>query len=198
VDTDTESRLPRGEASLELVVAAARECFAEHGISGTRMDDVAQRARMSRPNLYSFVAGRTELLELVALARLHELGHQLEERARGLDGGVGDSLVDQIIATTRLGREDPEFVSIAEAMPRFTLNALLTSGTSPIHQVNEKIFGPLLGRAMAEGRLRRDVPIDSMFEWLQNVVTLLAARNDLDDEAQRTMVRRYVLPSLFS
>jgi len=181
---------------VDVVVAAARECFAELGIGGTRMDDVAQRARMSRPNLYSFVSGRTELLELVALARLHELGLELEERARGLDGDVGEAIVDQIIATTCLGREDAEFISVAEAMPRFALNALLTSGSSPIHQVNAKIFGPLLGRAMAEGRLRRDVTADSMYEWLQNVVTLLAGRNDLDDESQRTLVRQFVLPGL--
>jgi AcrR family transcriptional regulator len=198
VDTDTEPRLPRGEASVERVVAAARECFAERGIEGTRMDDVAQRARMSRPNLYSFVSGRTELLEQVALARLHELGAQLEARARGLDGDIGEAIVDQIVETTRLGRDDPEFLSVAEALPRFALNVLLTSGSSPIHEVNAKIFGPLLARAMADGRLRRDVPLDSMFEWLQSVVTMLAGRDDLDDEAQRTIVRRYVLPGLFS
>lgn len=207
-DTDTDSattdttepaeRLPRGAASAERVVEAARACFAERGISGTRMGDVARRARMSRPNLYSFVAGRAELLELVALARLHELGLQLEERARGLDGDVGEALVDQIIETTRLGREDPEFIALADAMPRFALTVMLTSGDSPIHKINARIFGPLLARAMAEGRLRSDVPIDALHEWLQNIVTLLASRDDLNDEAQRTMVRRFVLPGLLS
>ena len=198
METDTGARLARGEASAEHVVEAARACFAERGISGTRMDDVAQRARMSRPNLYSFVTGRAELLELVALARLHELGLQLEERARGLDGDVGEALVDQIIATTRLGREDPEFISLAEAMPRFALTVMLTSGDSPIHQINARIFGPLLARALADGRLRSDVPIDALHEWLQNIVTLLASRDDLDDEAQRILVRRFVLPGLLS
>jgi AcrR family transcriptional regulator len=198
VETDTEARLPRGEASAERVVAAARACFAERGINGTRMDDVARRARMSRPNLYSFVTGRAKLLELVALARLHELGIELEERARRLDCDVAEAITDQIIATTRLGREDPEFATLAEAMPRFALTVLLTSGDSPIHQINARIFGPLLARAMADGRLRTDVPIAALHEWLQNIVTLLASRDDLDDEAQRTMVRRFVLPGLLS
>jgi AcrR family transcriptional regulator len=181
-----------------VVVSAARECFAELGIGATRMDDVARRARMSRPNLYSFVSGRAELIELVALARLAELGRSLQERARALDGETGEAIVDQVVATIQLGREDPEFITLAEAMPRFALNELLSSGTSPIHQINATIFGPLLARAMGEGRLRSDVPLDAMFEWLQTVVTQLAARNDLDDESLRVMVRRFVLPALLT
>lgn len=198
VSAEAQPRLQRGEANIELVVAAARACFAESGIAGTRMDDVARRARMSRPNLYSFVPGRTALIQMVALARLAELGEELRERGRGLDGEVGEAIVDQIVATIRLGRDDPEFTSLAEAIPRFSLNELLTSGSSPIHAVNAAIFGPLLARAMAEGRLRSDVPPDAMFEWLQNVVAQLAGRNDLADDDQRLMIRRFVLPALLN
>lgn len=180
------------------MVAAARECFAEFGIGGTRMDDVARRARMSRPNLYSFVPGRTALIEMVALARLAELGEELRERGRGLDGEVGEAIVDQIVATIRVGRDDPEFTVLAEAIPRFSLNELLTSGSSPIHEINAAIFGPLLARAMSEGRLRSDVPPDAMYEWLQNVVAQLAGRNDLADADQRLMIRRFVLPALLN
>jgi AcrR family transcriptional regulator len=186
----------RGEITVDHVVDAARRCFAELGITATRMDDVARRAGISRPHLYAFVSGRAQLIELVALARLRELGGQLAERAEGLDADVAEAIADQVVATTRLGRDDPEFVALAELMPRFTLNALLTSGGSPIHQVNARIFGPLLGRAMAEGRLRSDVPVDAMVEWLQGVVALLAGRRDLDDEAMRTLARRFVLPGL--
>lgn len=191
-------RRARGEVNVDLVVAAARECFAEAGIAGTRMDEVARRAGISRPHLYAFVSGREQLIELVALARLRELGRALEDRARGLDAEVGEAIVDQVIATTRMGRDDPEFVALAEVMPRFELNELLTSGESPIHEVNSRIFGPLLGRAMAEGRLRSDVPLDSMIEWLQGVVALLAGRGDLDDESLSTMARRFVLPAILA
>lgn len=184
--------------NVDVVVAAARECFAEAGIAGTRMDEVARRAGISRPHLYSFVSGREQLIELVALARLRELGRALEERARGLDSEIGEAIVDQVIATTRMGRDDPEFVALAEVMPRFELNELLTSGDSPIHEVNSRIFGPLLGRAMAEGRLRADVPLDAMIEWLQGVVALLAGRGDLDDDALSTMARRFVLPAILT
>jgi AcrR family transcriptional regulator len=181
---------------VEVVVAAARECFAERGIAGTPMDEVAQRAGISRPHLYAFVSGRGQLIKLAALARLREIGDGLADRARELDLDVGEAIVDQVLATTRAGREDPEFVALAEAMPRFELNEMLTSGDSPIHEVNARIFGPAIGRAMAEGRLRTDVPVDALVEWLQGVLALVAGRNDLDDEALRTMVRRFVLPAI--
>ncbi len=193
-----KSRRGRGEFTLSAVIAAARECFAESGVGATRMDDVAQRAGVSRPHLYAFVKGRAQLVELVALARLHELGAILEQRARDLDGDVAEAIVDQIVETTRLGRDDPEYSLLADAMPRFELNDLLAGAKSPVHEINRKIFGPLLARALSEGRLRSDVPMDAIIEWLQSVTALLASRNDLSDEELSVMTRRFVIPGLFS
>jgi AcrR family transcriptional regulator len=181
-----------------MITAAARGCFARDGIDATRMEDVAAAAGVSRPHLYSFVSGREGLLELAALARLRELGAESAARSRDLDGDIAEAMVDQIIATTRLGRSDPEFVALAEGMSRARVNFLLTSGSSPLHAINAQIFAPLFGRALAEGRLRSDAPTDEMVEWLQGVMALLAGRDDLDEEAQRKMLRTFVLPGILS
>jgi AcrR family transcriptional regulator len=191
-------RRARGDVSVSDIVAAARECFAERGVSQTRMDDVAQRAGVSRPHVYAFVSSRAELVELVAMERLRELGTILQERARDLDGDIGEAIVDQIIETILRGRDDPEFTSLADAMPRLELNELLTSGSSPLHAVTTNVFGPLLARALAEGRLRADVSIDAIVEWLQGVVALLSGRHNLANEDLRTMARRFVLPGLLT
>lgn len=191
-------RRARGDVSVSDIVVAARECFAERGVAQTRMDDVAQRANVSRPHVYAFVSSRAELLELVALERLRELGAILQERARDLDGDIGEAIVDQIIETILRGRDDPEFTSLADAMPRFDINALLTSGASPLHAITASVFGPLLARALAEGRLRADVSIDAIVEWLQGVIALLSGRHDLANDDLRTMARRFVLPGLLT
>jgi AcrR family transcriptional regulator len=183
---------------VEVIIAAARECIAHDGVEGTRMEDVAARARVSRPHLYSFVSGRAGLLELVALQRLGELGAELADRARELDGDVGEAIVDQIVAATQLGRSDPEFAALAEGMTRARLNFVLTSGSSPLHAINTRVFAPLFARALAEGRLRSDTSTDEIIEWLQGVMALFVGRDDLDDAAQRRMLRTFVLPGILT
>jgi TetR/AcrR family transcriptional regulator, cholesterol catabolism regulator len=196
VDVDPKPRGTKSEVSANRVVAAARRCFAESGVAQTRMEHIAQRAGLSRPHLYSFVSSRAQLVELVALQRLHELGITLQERALEMDGDIAAAIVDQVIDTIALGGGDPEFSSLADAMSRPELNTMLTSGTSPVHMIAGNIFGPLLARAMAEGRLRSDVSIDAIVEWLQGIVALLAGRSDLTRDELRTMASRFVVRSL--
>jgi AcrR family transcriptional regulator len=186
------------KSARESVIAAARACYAELGVEGTRMEDVARRAGVSRQHIYSFVSGRDGLLELAVLARLGEIGALLAERATERDGELVAVLVDQIAEGVRLGREDPEFVALAESMPRIRLNHILTSGDSPLHAINHRIYAPIFARAMADGRLRTDVTTDSMVEWLQGVMTLLAGRDDLGDEEQRAIIRSYIIPTLLT
>lgn len=185
-------RLPRDK-----VIVAARQCFAEFGVAGTRMDDVARRAGLSRTHLYTFVTGRAQLVELAAAARLQELGTTLGERGRQTGGDISEAIVELIVATVLVGRDDTEFVMLAEAMPRFAVNRLLTSDTSPVHHVTTVIFGPLLGRALSEGRLRTDVPSAAIVEWLQSVVALLAGRDDLTVDQMHTMATRFAVCGLF-
>jgi AcrR family transcriptional regulator len=162
------------------------------------MEDVAKRAGVSRQHLYSFVSGRDELLEAALLARLGELGAVLAERAEGGPEDLAELFVVQITEGVRLGREDPEFSRLAEAMPRIRLNHILTSRDSPLHAINYRAFAPIFARAMAASRLRTDVSTDSMVEWLQGVMALLSGRDDLSEDEQRSMLRSYVIPTLIT
>jgi AcrR family transcriptional regulator len=196
VEADFAPSRPADDAALGPLIAAARECFAAQGVDATRMEDIARRAGISRQYLYRFVSSRAELLELAVLERLEELGAELARQARLDADDVADAIVDQILIGIGLGRNDPEFVALAEYVPRARLNLLLTSGRSPLHRINSRVFGPLFARALGEGRLRTDVSADAIVEWLQGVMALFAGRSDLDDEAQRTMIRAFVLPGL--
>jgi AcrR family transcriptional regulator len=182
----------------ESVIAAARACYAELGVEAARMEDIARRAGISRQHLYSFVSGRDQLLELAVLARLGEIGARLAEQATERAGDLVAVLVDQIADGVRIGREDPEFTVLAESMPRVRLNHILTSRDSPLHAINHRIYAPIFARAMAEGRLRTDVTTDSMVEWLQGVMTLLAGRDDLAEDEQRAMIESYIIPTLLA
>src|SRR3954452_16863553 len=55
----------RKEARPGEIVASALECFAERGFSGTRLDDVAARAGVTKGTLYLYFANKEELFKAV-------------------------------------------------------------------------------------------------------------------------------------
>ena len=118
---------------LTRIVAAARQLFADNGVSRTRLEDVSAAVGISRQYLYRFVSGRDGLIELALLARCRELGAQLEARAHLDADDVTAAVADQVVAGAMIAHDD-EFVLLAEAMPRDRLNALLTGADSPLHR----------------------------------------------------------------
>jgi AcrR family transcriptional regulator len=182
---------------LTRIVAAARQLFADNGVSRTRLEDVSAAVGISRQYLYRFVSGRDGLIELALLARCRELGAQLEARAHLDADDVTAAVADQVVAGAMIAHDD-EFVLLAEAMPRDRLNALLTGADSPLHRINMRVYGPLFARAIGAGLLRTDVSVDAMVTWLQGVMTMLAGRSDLDEGSMHDVVDTFVVPSLFS
>jgi TetR/AcrR family transcriptional regulator, transcriptional repressor for nem operon len=64
----TEPRTARGRATRERIVQAAAELVAERGVAGTSLEDVCERARASKSQLYLYFADRDDLLRAVARA----------------------------------------------------------------------------------------------------------------------------------
>jgi len=178
------------------IVAAARECFLQFGIHRTRMEDVAERAGMSRQHLYRLVASRTELLELALVARSDEIVAELDKATPSDPSDVAEALVDYLDRVIKLGRNDPEFIALADAVPRIRVNALLAGADSPVHAMASRSLAPLLTSARAKGLLRPDVDDDSIVTWIQGVVTLLTPQDHLGPAAQEQLIRNFVLPSV--
>ena len=187
-------RRTNNEEALARVVEGARRCFAARGVARTRMDDVAEAAGMARQNVYRYVSGREELVELAIIERLREFRDRL---LTGLDVSASDlpsAIVEHVIASIRTGREDPEFLYLTDALPRLRLNLLV--GGPESHEIVRQSFEPLIRRARMEGALRTDASEDEMVEWIQGTLTWLTPRTDLDETALRRMIEKFTLPVL--
>jgi TetR/AcrR family transcriptional regulator, transcriptional repressor for nem operon len=63
----TEPKTPKGRATRKRIVAAAAALIREHGVAETSLDDVIERAGVSKSQLYLYFEGRAALLrEVVA------------------------------------------------------------------------------------------------------------------------------------
>ena len=62
-DRDTVSaRDLRRQGKVRQIVDAAREVFLEYGFSAASMDEIVRRAGVSKRTLYSYYAGKDEIL----------------------------------------------------------------------------------------------------------------------------------------
>src|SRR5437763_6586951 len=80
------SRLPRGARRLQLL-SAAQEVFVAQGFHAAAMDDMADRAGVSKPVLYQHFPGKRELY----LALLEQQVDELAERVAGAMAGTDDN-----------------------------------------------------------------------------------------------------------
>lgn len=161
------------------------------------MEQVAAEASMSRQTVYRYVSGRDELVALALLDRCREFSEALRPTDAVPPGKLKERIVELIVASVRIGRDDEEFRSLTEALPTSMLVPLETSPESPMHELVGYAFGPLLESGRKSGVLRSDASDGDIVEWIQGVVAVFASRPDLDETAQRRRIRLFVLPALF-
>lgn len=73
----------------ELILEAARECFAEGGYHRTSLDAVAERAGVSKALLYEHFASKRELHAAMLEAHVHELIERIETALVDAEPGEG-------------------------------------------------------------------------------------------------------------
>src|SRR3954469_9054334 len=86
VNSRRTSRLPRGARRLQLL-RAAQDVFVAQGFHAAAMDDIADRAGVSKPVLYQHFPGKRELY----LAVLEQQGDEPTDRVREAMAGTEDN-----------------------------------------------------------------------------------------------------------
>ncbi|QUS41982.1 TetR/AcrR family transcriptional regulator [Tardiphaga alba] len=80
----------------ERILDGARSVFCKRGIDGASIDKIAARLKLSKHTIYRRYAGKTSLLEAVAVRDIHRFGHQL---AQAYD--CADTAIDGLRETAR-------------------------------------------------------------------------------------------------
>jgi AcrR family transcriptional regulator len=193
-----ESGASTQDGALQPIIKAARDCFARVGVQRTRMEDVARGAGLSRQAVYRYVSGRTDLVELAIIERCREFAEDVVAGTDPEPEDVVEAMIDLMLQMIKAGREDAEFVALAEAMPRVRLNQVLTGAGSPMHSLIGACFAPLFARAADQGLLRDDITRRETVEWLQGILTLFTPRTDLDVSETRRYLKEFALRCLLN
>jgi len=191
------ARRTAGDEVLAAIVAAARRCFARYGVHRTRMEDVAHEAGVSRPTVYRYVSGRSELIELALVETVREIGERMSAHTETDAPDLRAAFLNGLVASVEVTREDAEFAYLAEAIGRVPLANMLAAPDSDVHAAVVDWLRPLFDRARRDGLLRTDVPEDDVVTWVQGVLVLVTPREDMDAVALREALSRFLLPVVF-
>jgi len=82
---------PKSREKHARILQAAGECFLALGLSGTSMDEVANRAGVSKQTVYSHFHGKEELFQAVIRNKCDD--HQIAPERLALDGGLEQGLL---------------------------------------------------------------------------------------------------------
>ena len=122
VDTGTSTTSARGPARARLLAAAA-ECFYDHGVNGTGIDTITAAAGVAKMSLYNNFAGKDDLV-LAYLAARHEEWLDLHRRrlagatdARQRVAAVFDAYVDHAEMAHRHGFRGCGLLNAAAELP---------------------------------------------------------------------------------
>src|SRR5436190_16350925 len=149
----------RKDARAAEILEAALECFAENGFAGTRMDDIAMRARITKGTIYLYFESKEDLFK--SLAR-QSIGAQIESvtaHVNAFEGNSADLLrfvlgtvghfvttSDRVVLPKVLLAEAGKFPELAEFWRREVIDRGLG------------LFTAIIKRGIARGEFRKLVP----------------------------------------
>jgi AcrR family transcriptional regulator len=146
----------RKEARTGEILAAALEVFVERGYAATRLDDVAQRAGVSKGTVYLYFDSKEELFKAVIRSGIVRAIEEAEKLVAGFEGSSADLLRQiyagwwQNIGGTKLSGIPKLMISEAQNFPelaRFYYEEVIQRGS--------RLFGRAIQRGMDSGEFRQ-------------------------------------------
>jgi AcrR family transcriptional regulator len=159
-----------------LLVSAAREAFAEHGVDA-RLDEIARRAGVGSGTLYRHFPTREALVEAIFAERVGEFLALAEAGLAEPDAWAG--LVSFLEATLELQRSDRVLKEIFLRYP---------PGEGRLAETRAQMraqFDELIGRARDQGALRPDFTVSDLALLLWSFAPVIDATADTAPEAWR-------------
>ncbi len=142
------------DASRQRILAAATEMFAEQGLDGARVDEIADRSGMNKRMLYHYFGNKEELFGAI----LEELYETICRESAKLDLGTGsppEAMQRLIDFALNFYLDNPHAMTLLNNANLHKARHLKKSGrVRSIHKPFEDMIKALLERGVASGDFR--------------------------------------------
>ena len=143
----------------EKIVGAAIIAFSGHGYDRTRMDDIAETAKLSKGTLYLYFKNKEELFYAISENNIRELKEQLSVLFTKSEDLISDSQKFYVIFRKASGPSDKVFLeTIAESSRNRKLQEMLYRQRMKVLDIVTDYLRLQIGK----GFFRRDVDVDAI------------------------------------
>lgn len=194
-DSDNVKNDSAARRAREALLVAAESIIDRGEIGQATVGSIARAAGMHRVTFYRHYPDKESLLVEVLARRAAPV---LERAARDLESAefFPEGLITVMAAAITQGRSTPGLIAALGLYPE--ADASVPVGTSVrFLELASGIVGAPLTEARDSGRVRRDVPIDEIVEWLtMECLALLLLRPQDSTEDTCNRLRRFVIPAI--
>lgn len=193
-----DKRRARSERTREKLLDAAMYCYRENGVSGTGMEDVAQRAGVGRATLYRHFSNHEALLSEVMAHNLEQLQAVMITSLKGCKQAE-EFFVEAVIVIIRECRERGLNTLLFGDESSSSIINRISFEDPTITGMGDDLIGPFYQRAKDEGILRDWVTKALLQEWTSRLLMsfLITPSPRLDtDSKMRTFFYDAVMPSI--
>lgn len=145
------------------ILKSSRKLFSEKGYENTTIEDVAERAEISKATLYNYFPNKESLLIGIAEEELDQIRHL-----------ISHDLKEVSSATEKIGRVLEVF--ILDSIPYIGLSRKITylnsCETSPLYATRMDmiaIFNELVIEGQKQGELRSDLDVDDIVDIIMSI-----------------------------
>ncbi|NIJ35950.1 AcrR family transcriptional regulator [Sphingopyxis panaciterrae] len=184
----------RNPLTKEQVVAAAVECIERFGVAKTSMIDIARLLGVTRQTVHRLFETRAALFEAVAEERIEAAGLRLRSIFARFDD-IEEALVSGSLQSLAVGRSDDILYAIQQQADH-QVDQYMFRGSPQIQEMMVGLWGPVLDRARAAGRIRDGLDNDRIVHWVRNVHAMLTMRIDYSEEQKAQLLRDFFVPSI--
>lgn len=178
---------------IEQITLAAIRCFKVLGIEKTTMEDVAKRAKISRPNLYRYISNRDDLVRLVVLHRAQSMRAEFHPH----EGPWEEALLDIFVQYVKNALHDEIFRIIVEQAAPITSRLLIDDAA--VGGALNDLLVPIIAKARQSGRLRTDISDEEIIRWIHYQVYCLSRDQKLVEAFDlEELGRKFVVGALLA
>jgi AcrR family transcriptional regulator len=152
----------------EAILDAAESCLQRFGPAKTTVEDVAQAAGVSRATLYRQFGTRDALLLAVAAREADRVATEAELFLRQFDD-VGSWLVEGMLFCIRQIPNRPLLAQFLDPQELGAASRMVLTSERMI-AIGSEILRPMFEPALAAGRLRQGVELDTLIEWILRIL----------------------------
>jgi AcrR family transcriptional regulator len=156
------------EERRETILLAAERCFERWGVLRTRMEDIASEARIARPALYRYFAGKDAILSAVLVRHIDQRAAELHDKLR-LKGAAAPLILDALLTGIQ-NTPDPTLLGAILEVDVLHDTARLVGQSDAVFDAMSGYWRPYLEYARDRGELRSGVGLDEAVRWLTLIV----------------------------